>query len=144
MTTAAADRSFPPTAILIGAAMIAVALLTAVIGRDGGTPEAPSATVAARELRFADGADGSVIVTDARSGSTIDVIQPGSGGFLRGLVRGFARERRRSDIGSEPPFVLSRHVDGRILLTDPQTRRVVDIGVFGPDNAAAFVRLMAP
>jgi hypothetical protein len=47
-------------------------------------------------------------------------------------------------MGAEPPFILSRHADGRFLITDPQTGRVVDVGVFGPDNSAAFVRLMAP
>lgn len=144
MTTAAADRTFPPAAILVGAALIAASLLAAVLWRDGGGDRPTAATVAQRELRFADGADGSVVVTDARTGRTVEIVPAGSGGFMRGVLRGFARERRRSDMGAEPPFVLSRHADGRFLLTDPLTGRVVDVGVFGPDNSAAFARLMAP
>ncbi|MFN8720345.1 MAG: photosynthetic complex assembly protein PuhC [Rhodospirillales bacterium] len=144
MTTAAADRTFPPAAILVGAALIAASLLAAVLWRDGGQGGTTAATVAQRELHFADGADGSVIVTDARTGRTVQTVPPGAGGFVRGVLRGFARERRRSDMGPETPFVLSRHADGRFLLTDPLTGRVVDVGVFGPDNSAAFARLMAP
>jgi putative photosynthetic complex assembly protein len=48
------------------------------------------------------------------------------------------RERRKRGLGPETPFVLSSRSDGRVVLTDPATGRLLDLAAFGPDNAGAF------
>jgi putative photosynthetic complex assembly protein len=109
-----------------------------------GTPPDPaSATaVASRGLRFVDQTDGTVAVLDAADARVIEVIASGQENFVRGALRGFARERRRQDIGAEPPFLLTRWTDGRLSLDDPSTGRHVELSAFGPTNAEAFGRLL--
>jgi putative photosynthetic complex assembly protein len=96
--------------------------------------------VAAYDLRFADRPDGSVLVTSA-DGLPVGVMESGTNGFARGVLRSLARERKREGIGQEPPFRLTRWADGRLSLDDPSTGEHVDIEVFGPTNAAAFANL---
>jgi putative photosynthetic complex assembly protein len=107
------------------------------------TPQA--AVTAERLLNFSDQADGSILVRDGANGLPIDTVAPGTNGFLRGTLRGLARERRRSGIGPEPALRLTGRADGRLLLEDPATGRLVDLGAFGRTNAAVFAQwLSAP
>lgn len=100
---------------------------------------APPATLAERSLAFADTADGAVRVSDATSGEHLAELR-GEQGFLRGVLRGLARERRAQQIGAATPYTLSLHADGRLLISDPQTGQRIDLASFGPDNAAVFAR----
>ena len=88
--------------------------------------------VASRELRFADREDGAVLISDVSSGDLIMVVEQEtqSGGFVRGVLRGLARERRMHGIGSEPPFTLTSYADGSISLTDGATARRTSPVVF--------------
>ena len=104
------------------------------------TPDAP--TVALRELRFEDAADGSVRVVDHRSGATIESVH-GEQGFLRGSLRGLVRERRKHGIGAAVPFQLIGRADGRVTLSDPATGARIDLESFGPANAAVYTRWLA-
>ncbi|MBU2033722.1 MAG: phosphonoacetaldehyde methylase, partial [Alphaproteobacteria bacterium] len=106
--------------------------------------EAAVAPLEQRSLRFADGADGSVLITEAATGERVGMIAAGSeqGGFIRGVMRGLARERRMYDVGSEPPFTLTLWQDGSMSLVDDATGRSVELGAFGPDNRAAFAVLL--
>jgi len=106
--------------------------------------EAAVAPLEQRSLLFADGADGSVLITEAESGAQVGLIEAGSeqGGFIRGVLRGLARERRMHDVGSQPPFTLTLWQDGSMSLVDEATGRSVEIGAFGPDNRAAFAVLL--
>jgi putative photosynthetic complex assembly protein len=135
-----------PRGALLGAALlVGFALLTAGGARVSGvgTTRTPAAApVRVLDLRFTDRADGAVVVEDARRGETLEVIAPGTNGFVRGVLRGMARERKRQDIGVEPPFRLTRWSDGRLSLDDPSTGRHVDLEAFGPANSGAFVRMM--
>jgi len=63
-------------------------------------------------------------------------------GFVRGVLRGFARARKLRGLDRDAHFVLTRWADGRLSMHDPQTGHVVALEAFGPDNAAAFARLM--
>jgi putative photosynthetic complex assembly protein len=97
-----------------------------------------------RTLTFADQPDGSVRVADAATGATVASFvdeDPGSG-FIRGVMRGLARDRQMRGIGAEPPFVLTQWQDGALSLTDSATDRTVELGGFGPDNRATFARLL--
>jgi putative photosynthetic complex assembly protein len=104
-------------------------------------PDAP--TVQVREFRFEDRPDGSIVVLDASGRQLIDTVPPGTNGFLRGTMRGLARERMRQGVSRELPFRMIGHADGRLTLEDPGTGRHVDLGSFGPTNAAAFAQIMA-
>ena len=104
---------------------------------------ADAPTVAVREFRFEDRPDGSIVVFDAASRRLVDTVAPGSNGFLRGTMRGLARERMRQGIGPELPFRMVGHSDGRLTLEDPGTGRRVDLGSFGPTNAAVFAQIMS-
>jgi putative photosynthetic complex assembly protein len=99
----------------------------------------PGAVVVQRSLSFADMADGAVQVVDTASSQTVAVMH-GEQGFLRGILRGLARDRRQHSVGSAPPYLLSLRDDGRLLISDPSTGQRIDLASFGPDNAAVFAR----
>jgi putative photosynthetic complex assembly protein len=124
--------------ILMTLVMVAVVRLTGW----GDNHRLPAQVVAERSLHFSDLSNGGIAVHDAASGQLLEQLAPGSNGFLRGALRGLSRERKRSGIGPEPSLRLSGHSDGRLLLEDPQTGRMIDLGSFGPTNAAVFARLL--
>jgi len=80
-------------------------------------------------------------VHDAADGAVIYVVDPGAGGFIRATMRGMARERKRSNISEQPPFLLTRWSDGTISLVDKTTERSIDLDAFGATNAGAFAQL---
>jgi putative photosynthetic complex assembly protein len=135
-----------PRGVLVGAgALIALTVAAAAAARVSGigTTEPPvSAPVESRELRFEDRDDGAVAVYEAADGSTVDVLAPGTNGFVRGVMRGLARERKRQEIGQQPPFRLTRWADGRLTLDDTATGRRIELAAFGPTNTGAFARLL--
>src|SRR6056297_2920774 len=87
------DR-IPRPAILGAAGLVVVTILAAAGARltGMGTVEVPpSAAVETRQLVFEDAADGSVVVRAPAGGEVLHVVQPGTNGFLRGVLRGLAR-----------------------------------------------------
>lgn len=139
------DRRFPRGALLGAGSLVAFALCAVCFARISGigTTEVPQAqALQSRELRFIDRDDGAVVVDDARSDQTIVVLMPGTNGFVRGVMRGFARERRRESDGTEPPFLLTRWNDGRLTIDDTATGERVELVAFGPTNLAAFAQFL--
>lgn len=139
-----------PRGPLIGAAiLIAVAIgSTAAVRLTGGVApsgviEAGVAASHARTLRFIDAGEGRVIVEDAAVGRAIADYGTGEGGFVRSVMRSFARDRRSLGIGQEPPFALTRWADGTLTIEDTATRRRIALNAFGPDNAGAFAQLLS-
>lgn len=105
--------------------------------------EAGVQPVASRELRFLDRADGAVVVEDARRAAPATVIYPGSNqGFIRGVMRGLARDRKMRGLDAGPPFRLTLWGNGRLSLEDSATGRVIELDSFGADNRAAFAALL--
>lgn len=151
----AADNHSPPSSLLLGIAVLLVgAMLLVVVARSGKVdmlaPEntAPGAASSALvssavELRFSDRADGAVVVQRAADGSEVAVLGEDGSGFIRGVLRGLARDRRMRGIDAVPPFELVRWKDGRLTLRDTATQRVIDLGAFGPTNLEAFAQLLA-
>lgn len=131
---------------LIGAAvLIGFSLLAAFGSRltTIGTTELPTAlAVESRDLHFQDQADGSVAVTSPYSQRLIYIVEPGTGGFARGVLRGLSRDRKLRDIGPDAPFRITRWSDGRLSLSDPTTGVHIDLDPFGPDNIKAFVQML--
>jgi putative photosynthetic complex assembly protein len=144
MGEAPIDRGrFPRRALLAGVAMVGFSLVAVTAGRltGVGVTGAPEAElVAARELRFEDRAEGGVAVW--ADGALIEVLDPGSNGFIRGVMRGFARERRAEGIGTAAPFRLLAWSDGRLSIEDPTTGRRIELEGFGLTNKEAFARLL--
>jgi putative photosynthetic complex assembly protein len=131
-----------PRGALLGAAVLVGSslLLVAGVRLAGVNPARPntSAVVASYDLRFADRADGAVLVYSGANTTPTDTLAPGTNGFVRGVLRGLVRDRHAYRVGAEPPFRLTRWADGRLSLDDPSTGRHVDLEVFGPTNAGAF------
>jgi putative photosynthetic complex assembly protein len=94
-----------------------------------------------RPLRFEDRPDGSIAVTDARTGQLVTHIS-GEQGFVRGALRALVRERKARGIGAEAPFELVSRPDGGLTLSDPVTLQRVELRSFGPSNAGAFAPLL--
>lgn len=135
-----ADR-FPKKLLIAIGLMLAFVLSIVTWMRMGATgidPVPAYAPIVERSLRFEDRADGSILVRDAQSNTEIAKVLPGTNGFLRSTMRGLARERKRREIGSEPPFLLAIRTDGRLSLGDPATGRYLDLDAFGPTNADVF------
>jgi putative photosynthetic complex assembly protein len=134
-----------PRGVLIGAGLLlAFAFSITLFGRsaDVGAVHMPSSQpYQILHLHFADQNDGGITITDAVSGGVLSQIQPGTNGFLRSMMRGFAHERSRDGIGAETPFTLTRWDDGTLSVTDETTGRRVDLDAFGPSQTEPFASL---
>ncbi len=148
------QNTVPRPALLLAGGLIATTLAlttlvqTGVLNREA-VPSVARASagvvaVETRHLAFDDRADGAVVVKDTDSGETLAVLkgENDGGGFVRGVMRGMARERKMSGIGQNTPFELSLWGNGSLSLLDPATGRSVELGSFGPDNRAAFVQFL--
>lgn len=140
-----AHAALPRVPLFAAAALVLASLVLVAFVRLTGVGVAhypDAAAVEVRELRFEDRADGAIRVVDARDGTEVEVLT-GPNGFVRGTLRGFARDRKRQGVGPEVPLRLIGRADGRLTLEDPATGRRVDLESFGPTNAAAFAQLMS-
>ncbi len=139
---------FPRGALIAAFALVGFSLVATTAARLGriAAPAAQAPAIAsvtaAADLRFADEKDGSIRVQDSATGRTIATVGPGSGGFIRGVMRGLARDRISRHIGPTPPFRLWQAADGHMSLMDSATGRVIDLESFGADNRSAFVNLL--
>lgn len=135
-----------PQGLLAGAGLLIGALLLLALPGHRAPVDPGSAglrPVAQRDLRITDRPDGAILVTDAHGGRVLEEIPPGSEGFLRGAMRGLARERLRAGAGPEAPFRLSAWPDGRLTLEDGATGHIMELHAFGRGNAEAFLKLLA-
>jgi putative photosynthetic complex assembly protein len=145
MTDAAAEKTLPRGILMAAGVLVLGSLLTVTIARLAGYgPEKPpvSAVIQSCDLRFEDRADGAVLIYSAATNQLVDMLEPGTNGFVRGVLRGLVRERRAEHVGPAPPFRLTRWADGRLSLDDASTGRHVDLEVFGPTNAGAFADIL--
>lgn len=148
------EQTMPKGALTAALMLVATALaLTAlvkvgVLSREAvpaiARTEAHVAPALVRQLSFTDRADGAVVVRDASTGETVRVLVDGvpGNGFVRGVMRGMARERHIRGVGMAPPFTLTLWKNGTLSLEDKATGRNIELGSFGPDNRAAFAALL--
>ena len=147
------DRPFPKPALYAAGAVLALSIIAAAAPRLGIT-EAPRtsmqtradtgvAVVATRDFNFLDREDGTVAVRDARTGELVALVRPGMNqGFVRGVLRALARDRRALGLGAKVPFRLTLWRDRTLSLEDRATGRVIELQAFGPVNRDAFARLL--
>jgi len=136
-----------PKGALIGAGLL-ILFTISTVGFFRLTGQDPTAMIPqseqvleARELKFEDGANGSVIVYESVMDGEYEVIHEvpsGEGGFIRGVLRSLARARNASGISRDHPFLLEAQTNGTLVLEDPQTGQRIDLKAFGPSNIAAF------
>jgi putative photosynthetic complex assembly protein len=143
-----------PKGALIGAAVLVLGVIsTTAILRIAQVPPAASpvllrasehvAPIAARTLRFTDQANGGVLIEDVKSGAVAMTIAPGGQtGFIRGVMRGMARDRKLRGIGDGPPFTLTAWQNGELSLVDTATGRTIELSGFGDTNKAAFMAVL--
>ena len=144
MTSPPPPKPFPRFALVAAAVLIVVTITTAAVVRHFGTDTFPptAAVVASRDMFFVDQPNGAINVVNAADGTLVEVLAPGTNGFLRGTLRGLARERKLEAIGPTTPFRLTGYADGRLTLEDPETGRRIDIEAFGHTNLEVFSRLL--
>ena len=153
MSTHSHADMLPKGTLVIAGALVLFAFTTTAIMRIAHVPPAASPValraanhmvpIASRDLRFVDRADGAVVIQDTDRGGIASVIEPGQQtGFIRGVMRGLARDRRMRGIGDQPPFNLSLWQDGQLSLTDNATGRSIELTAFGSANRGAFLALL--
>jgi putative photosynthetic complex assembly protein len=145
MNQAIHEPVVPKGGIVAAAALVLFSLATVTTARltgTGGVHMTLPAAVESRGFQFKDGQNGAVLVYDAGNRQLVDTLAPGSNGFIRVVLRGLARERKLGDIGQQPPFRLTRFVNGQITLTDTSTGKQIDLDAFGSANTEAFARLL--
>ena len=135
--------TFPRWALMCAGGVIAFSLISVGLVRitGNGPDQRPAAATQERQLRFEDRPDGSIAVTDGRTGELVAAVR-GEQGFLRGALRALARERKARGLGAEESFQLMVRTDGGLTLYDPATSQRVDLEAFGPTNADNFARLL--
>lgn len=137
-----------PKPVLVGAAVLIgiVLLLAAVAGRTGtGRVVSEADTmrpVASRWLEFRDRPDGSVTVTDARTGRALHTIPGESNFFTRGVMRSLVRQRDKRGLPAGGSFQLVLWSSGQLTIADTATDTRVDLTAFGPTNRDAFLRFL--
>lgn len=142
----APSRWRPSLPGLVVGAVVLLAIAFAVF-LTGAKERFPSgAPVQVQELRFEDRLDGAVAVYVGNATKPNFMLPPESNHFLRAFLRALARERRLQAAGDGPatPFRLSRWEDGRLLLEDPATGRILDLRAYGETNAEVFGQFLGP
>jgi putative photosynthetic complex assembly protein len=148
MNTAQPSHSgmrIPKSLALIAVGGLAALILFVADYVDSGklTREADAQAVITKQLRFEDRSDGSIAVISASDGQVVKVIE-GEAGFVRGILRAMARERRIKEVNQAIPFDLIARADGRLTLLDPATGNRIDLESFGKDNVIEFAVLLKP
>ncbi len=139
------NQPFPKPALISAALLVGFTILAVATARltgIGSTETSASVALESRDLRFEDRSDGAVTVFDSVERREVAVLAPGTNNFIRGALRGFARERKRQEIGPQVAFRLTRWADGRLTIEDPTTARAIDLRAFGSTNAQAFAILL--
>lgn len=139
------DRTLPWGVAAMSGVVLLVLLSVLTARLTGFEPPQPALApvVESRLLGFRDASGGFVEIFDWETGDDIARFGPGEGSFLRGVMRSLVRQRRGEAIAAGAPFTLTRHADGRLRISDPNTGEHIDLVAFGPDNAAVFRALLA-
>lgn len=146
MSNTESVQVIPRWLLLAAAGLIALTILSVLVSRltgIGATMEPASPALYERHFRFEERANGTIAIFDPKDQNRlVERVVPGTNGFLRGTLRGLARDRIRRNVGAEMPYRLTGREDGRLVLDDLETGRHIDLGAFGPTNSELFVHLL--
>ena len=137
-------RTPHPVLIMAGALMLFTILTAGIAKRNhyDGAAVAPSTAVTVRDLAFKDMPDGGVSITDVDTGQLVTIVQPATGGFLRGVMRGLVRDHHKVDDATGYAFRLTRWADNRLSLEDSTTHETFELESFGSTNERVFADLL--
>lgn len=138
------QEAFPRATLWAATGLVVVTLFGAAFAHftdHGRSAMTAAAAVEVRDLRFEDRPEGTIAIFRDGERQLADVVGAGGNGFVRGVLRGLARERVRQHGQTSTPFRLTRWADGRLSVSDPVTGRSVDVGAFGPANYGAFAQI---
>lgn len=137
------EQKVPRAAILGAAALMTFSTVVAAAARASHKAESAVRVTPteAIDIRFEDRPDGSLAVL-AERGVELQLLAPGTNGFIRGVLRGMFRERKLESMGQDATFLLAREADGRLSLEDRQSGRKIDLSSFGPTNEEAFAAVL--
>jgi putative photosynthetic complex assembly protein len=149
------ERPFPRGALLGAAGLIAITIIgvganqiikfSAPAGQS--TESALGPVRQARDLKFVDEGGGvnafggQVAVYDVATGAFIGKLTT-TDGFIRAVLNSLEFERTKRSVAGATIFRLVERVGGHLTLEDPATGRSVNLGAFGPDNRAVFLRFL--
>lgn len=140
-----AHQHFPRGALAGAAAfLIAVVVYVGLYRQTEPVPRDLSSAHLVVPLLFEDRADGAVVVRRPETGEVLQVFDPGTNGFVRGAMRGLARDRKRREIGPDVPFTLVLWPNGQLSLEDTATHASIDLSAFGPSNVEPFKSILRP
>ncbi len=129
-------------ALFIVASLAVIVMLVGSYVQSGKQePQADAQVIAKKTLYFRDLPSGAVGVFSADNGQMIAQVE-GQAGFVRGILRALARDRRMRQISSDDAFELVSRSDGRLTLIDLATNNRIDLESFGKDNAAEFAAFL--
>ncbi len=94
------------------------------------------------ELSFKDIGSDRLAVIDTGRGDTIAIVEPGRDGLVRGALRGLNRARERRGLPVDAPYQLVIWDNGRMTLSDLETKRHIPLDSFGPANTGALAALL--
>ncbi len=127
-------------------ALLAFTMILVAFARVTGMPPAGIMPVQPEAERvavvIAPRGDGGVLITRP-DGSVVASLSVQEAGFISGVERVLARERRSYGLAPVGPVDLVRWQDGRMSLLDPATGWRMEIVGFGDTNVESFARLLA-
>lgn len=147
------SQPFPKAVLIAAAGLVGTTLALTGAVSSGLIPKPKDAAalrseshmpaLAEKTLAFADKPGGALLITDLDRDQVVRTIQPGEkSGFIRGVLRSFARERMINHLGGEKPFRLTLWANHSLSIRDLATGETVELDAFGPDNRAAFAALL--
>jgi putative photosynthetic complex assembly protein len=140
MATLNAPRTFNPMLLLAAAAVSSLLLVAGARWSNTPVQQFDVPVVHSRALQFEDTASGAVAVRDAQTGAQIALFE-GEQGFLRGVLRAMARERKLRNAERHATLLLQNHADGSLSLFDATTGERINLESFGHTQRATFARL---
>ena len=144
-------KPFPRLPLIAAGCLISLSITSTAIARFSRADETPPAlqiearlsqSLTHRTLTFMTQPDESLIVMDARSGAQVAHIAKQDAGFIYGVMRGLRRSRMIQGAPLDPTVTIAQWADGRMTLSDPQAKTMIDLNAFGADNRAIFARYL--
>ncbi len=98
--------------------------------------------VAAEATFFMEGDRQGIVTVRDSAGAVLAMSNEDKNGFLGVVWRAVERERMLRGVGAGSAYTAVRRDNGRIAVLDPSTGWSVELMGYGPDNVAAFAKLI--